>query len=570
MGPDPVNIEVRTATLEEEERLVQNQKPGRVVPAYDRGVYTCWVSLAGLGIVWISGCTCIVGASVSLAHGTNFTVTGYDGVSENYAATEYTAQLPGGFRPVDDLGWLYALIVTALLTICTESTGFIHDVSLRWNMFRERRLRWITNLRLVSTSRQTGATSAASNLLYFFTLALAYTASSQIFIPTDFSPANSSAWSVKTLASGAAIITLGVCLLIQAIHLTWIYLASRRNIRTWSSSPLTITLACMSSADGPDRQISQGFSSLTSAKTRIAMRRERSSDYHLGAPISTSPRSVQPSLFSTRRVSSRWVLCIVFVLPILVFVWAGIVLRAYKVDNVTPSFSEFDGESTKLEKLASDTPAIPIGLSYRTSASTATFLGLLLIFSMQSYLTFSLHCIEVLANSVRDQRTWEKASRRARSDEKLGAELNPNIIASSLASWPNLVLITSKIVAHWLFNRALMTITSMWGNKYSTQPVWLTGGTQIEPYGAPTLFLGGLILVLVVLAWYLAFRRPSTYQPSTYGHIDTLMEVIDDWGMSDRLFWGDKGVVDNGQFRRAGTADSADGVGSIHPEADYV
>ena len=185
---------------------------------------------------------CIAGASVMSARPSHFTVG------------SRAAQLPAGLTSVGGLGGVYSLIVTGLVTGCTESTGFIHDVSLRWNLFRERRLRWITNLRLLSTSRVTPATCSPTNLLYFLTLAIAYTASSQIFIPTAFSSApyiisqSSSGWDeTGDLASGAAVMTLGTQLVVQAALITWIYFASRRHIKTWSSNPLRITLACVSS-----------------------------------------------------------------------------------------------------------------------------------------------------------------------------------------------------------------------------------------------------------------------------------------------------------------------------------
>src|SRR5438045_3914773 len=51
---------------------------------------------------------------------------------------------------------------------------------------------------------------------------------------------------------------------------------------------------------------------------------------------------------------------------------------------------------------------------------------------------------------------------------------------------------------------------------------------------------------------YLATRKPKGSLPATYGHIQTLADLIDKW--SDTMFWGDKGVVLGTELRNAGTS----------------
>ena len=177
----------------------------------------------------------------------------------------------------------------------------------------------------------------------------------------------------------------------------------------------------------------------------------------------------------------------------------------------------------------------------------------------------------MLVNSARDQGTWEKAAKHLRSKAG-GAPLNSNIIASFLASPPNVFLFASKTVAHWLFNRSLVPILFLAAGSVADDDStkWQNIETQINLFGVPTLFLAGVMLVLLALTWYLACRCPKGPQPSTYGHVQTLTELIDAWGNGEQLFWGDKGVTNNGEFRRAGTSGNAKTVGPIHFDAEYI
>jgi hypothetical protein len=553
----------------------------RTLPVYDAGNTTRAFALTGLVLVWICSVVCIAGACVLFARPAQVEVN------------NSTARLPAGFTTVHNLEWLCSLILTILTTVCSEGTGLIHDVSLRWNMFDERRLRWITNLRLVSTSRETMATSYASNLLYFLTVALAYTSSSQIFIPTAFSTSNGGGYAVfdgvSTVVSAAGVLTLGLCLLVQSALMTWIYLASRQNIKTWSSSPLTITLACAASDTPlPDDNHSVKHSSLAPAATRIAKRIEREEHHQLNQSSSANPRKKQPSLFATRKWAAAWTLAITTVLPIAILIWALLVLQSWKTDGLTPSLSDFAGDSKKIAQIANltsdadTTSPIPsiqvfpwqqVGGKPRMSTSTTTLVDLLLIFTMQAYLTLAMHCVEVLVNSVRDQEAWEQAAKDVAKQKAApkGAMLNPSILASSLGSWPNLFLLACKSAAHWLFNRALLTVLFfVAGTDSAGNNQWQDHETQIIIFAMPTFFLAGLTAVLVALAWYLAFRVPRSFQPSTYGHVETLLDLIDDWGQGDQLFWGDKGLVRDGLARKAGTAGDAGLLGPIRADAQYI
>ncbi len=573
MGQDSVYTSIGAAQLNEEGGLITGQGKRLPLPPYDKGHMTGWLALSGLVLVWIGGVVCIAIAGSLFAQ------------QRPYTAVGQTAQLPAGSVVIGNQGEVYAFLVTALVTICTESTGFVHDVSLRWDLFREGRLRWTTNLRLLSTSKVTPATRTPSNVLYFFTLALAYTASSQIFVPTAFSATymanidGSQSLELGTSASGAALMLLGICFAIQAAIVTWIYLASRRHIKTWSSNTLTILLACMSfdsamvyASDNPK------YSSLVSTATRVSHENDQIVEHRLGPPPPSYPCNRQASLFATRKVAISRTLCVISALPVLVLIWAAIVVNAWKRSGTPISFNEFAGDRAKLNTILPDSqyyPAIqPFSIQQDPgpapsliSASTAIFVCLVLVFCLQVYLTFALHCAEVLINSGRDQRLWEKAGQRGNSKVR-GAPLSISVVASFLANPPNVLLLVVKIVAHWLFNQSLLPVV-IFSNSYDNAN-WQCIMTQISLFGVPTLCLAAVAMVLTVISWYEACRSPRGAQPSTYGHLQTLTELVNEWGSGKRLYWGDKGVTSDGLLRHAGTSGIADAVGPVHFDAEYI
>jgi hypothetical protein len=588
MEPDHLDVELQTIQQEEREGLFSGPKSDLALPQYDRCERTKWLCLVGLVITGACAVTCVIRSSVLLTQPVDFTVG------------NSTMRLPLGYVPVNGLTELYSLIVTGCLTICMESTGFIHDVCLRWNLFEKHRLQWVTNLRLLSVSKKVIATRWHSDALYFITLAIAYTASSQIFVPALFSTGATLGNSAASLASAAGVMTLGACLVIQVTLSTWMYFTSRHNIKTWSSSPLTITLACTSSdAQLADAKNNSGYSCLQSAAARLSCGNSQILKDQQKTPTPTTPRELQPSLLQTRLVTVRWVKIVIYILLLLLTVWEIIVVRDWIQTGSSISINEVGSTAAKISAIQAKGPPPAISLfpwqfqgsiNPPVDTSTTSSICILLVFCIQAYLTFALHCVEVLVNSLRDQRAWERAAKdlksiystrdqrawgRAAKDHKSssgGASLELNIIFSFLTSPPNVVLLVIKTLAHWLFNDSLMPIlylsTSMDGQ--SVGKGWQTSATIIYLFAVPTMFLTGAAFVLINFIAYLATRLPSRSQPSTYGHIQTLAELIDDWGEGSRLFWGDKGLTNDGRFRHAGTSGHGNEVGEIHRDAEYI
>ncbi|PHH85062.1 hypothetical protein CDD83_971 [Cordyceps sp. RAO-2017] len=72
------------------------------------------------------------------------------------------------------------------------------------------------------------------------------------------------------------------------------------------------------------------------------------------------------------------------------------------------------------------------------------------------------------------------------------------------------------------------------------------------------LFLYAILAILLAaFATFLAQRRPRGHQPATFGHLQVLADLVDDWGTDEkgRMWWGDKTGPDE--------PDEPDGVDAV-------
>ena len=81
------------------------------------------------------------------------------------------------------------------------------------------------------------------------------------------------------------------------------------------------------------------------------------------------------------------------------------------------------------------------------------------------------------------------------------------------------------------------------------------------------LGIAGIILITIVGFW-----RPQRVIPSTYGHLQTLVDLIDEWPTSESqiLYWGhkpahDKFLVKNGDTIRIGHAGTSGNRNDVKP-----
>jgi hypothetical protein len=181
-------------------------------------------------------------------------------------------------------------------------------------------------------------------------------------------------------------------------------------------------------------------------------------------------------------------------------------------------------------------------------AQPSTTQSVALIQSSRAFFFVNLH---------RDEELWRMAGPLSFTRQSLfttgkGAPMNSSSFRLAFTSIPTLTLLSFKSLSHFFFGRS---INNSFDLEYDEALFCFTP--------TPTFSLAGCSLVLSISVAYLPYKSPMGPQPVTWGHLQTLQDLIDDWaiGPDGRLWWGDKGdiVIDGyhqGQpLRKAGTSE---------------
>lgn len=188
-------------------------------------------------------------------------------------------------------------------------------------------------------------------------------------------------------------------------------------------------------------------------------------------------------------------------------------------------------------------------------------LAFIVIAVFQAFATLGLHSAELLVTRSRDEQCLRYAyvcsSSPSSYTQKASKSRKYNSIPAALTSWQSLCLYILKPLIHWLFGSGLSTTLEL-PNAFGYMDYHYLFG------------LAAVVLLLAVFATALSHHRPKGPMPSSWGHIQTLVDLIDDWGSGDveQLRWGDKGPREDGT-RQAGTVASGGKVGEIISDAFY-
>ena len=167
--------------------------------------------------------------------------------------------------------------------------------------------------------------------------------------------------------------------------------------------------------------------------------------------------------------------------------------------------------------------------------ASSMYIGMfIMIFVVTGVVTMALHCAELLTILTRDEATWRHCS----STKPYTARQNSAIRAAT--SWQYIFLFILKVVLHWISGKGV-TYVYNWG--IFLRPPQL-------------LYLAVGMAILAAFATFLCFQRPNGPQPATFGHVQTLVDLVDEWSLL--MYWGDKGLrVEGDEIRHAGTANVA-------------
>ncbi|KAG1879112.1 hypothetical protein F4604DRAFT_1902948 [Suillus subluteus] len=451
---------------------------------YDRGLTSRSCALVGVACSGIFSCSCIVGGIVTLAkHGV------------------YGAEI-------------LTLALNLIVTLCTESIGFVHGISLRSALASESRLRFNTNLRLLTTARGWyHPNGALLNGISAVLLIISYSSASLVVCFDD--QITQQVFELGIAFAGLPLLILGVALLLQVI----IALSGIRAVKvlTWSSSPFDLTAALVH------------HTQLTPVAFRC-MRRVSDLDTG-GGPA--KPPEIQPSAWHAHP-SIRKVIISLWVITAACAGWAALVMVIW--DKYESSVS-----NALTTQTWSFLPSLGWSNSIQYAMPGVNLQAWILLYvnmaAVQGSLTLGLHCPELIANVIRDERQWRYATGRK------GLRMATNPLKTIFTHPICLVLFVAKPFLHWMF-----------GLSFSIYPTVFNGQLTGLYVVMSTAQIWDLCIALFIFACFFTFvalRRPRGPQPAAYGHVQTLANLVDEW--SPVMWWGHK--EDGFPYCHAGTSD---------------
>jgi hypothetical protein len=331
-----------------------------------------------------------------------------------------------------------------IVTLVIDCLGFIHGTSLRWALYREGRLHFNSNIRLLTSARKSAPNRWPSNVLCFACMILCYAATSQLFLKYGFSTQLAEYVWINTIAIAA----LGLGLMGQAIVATWCVFSTLKETPTWSSNPLNNALVRLWLGDMDHVEgrcmMSVHQQNLPSEKTR--------------------PQVKQRSPFAVRD-AIKYVIALIWSLTILGITWAVTILLLSRHTmrvassspwNLTASWymieAKTDDNGVNFVTLYMD-PSWNGGSTLRTfSLPVQVFCAILFTSAVQGAQTIGLHCVEILVNISRDENVWRSAAlprqRPKVESQATGAQLKVSAIKAAVTSWESALLFLLKALLH--------------------------------------------------------------------------------------------------------------------------
>jgi len=417
-----------------------------------------------------------------------------------------------------------------------EALCYVHSTSLRWGLWHEARLAYNSNLRLFSSTKL-GTSVTNTALVNFFSavsLVICYSGASQIFLCEDIHIDADLSRLLNGAINPYALIATSMGIGVQAL-IASVVLCAPKHILTWSSNPLNTTLACMSAGKLERRP----------GRSLLAVGAQ---DLPKDCAV---VQSIQCSLRQTGR-STRHITRYLWFTTSLALIWAVGVLVISQLVFLKDDSDVVRGPTLTSGNVSIDFMIFAVYLSNEKENVAQSISSIILIGIIQAFVTMAMHSAEVVINRARDESVW----RQAYAYEK-GTHFSTSSTKTAVTSWQYLALSMMKTLVHWMFS-------------LSTQPSTDLGTIVIKFAYLPEFLLFMLFVALAILVTHIARNAPSGVQPASWGYLQTLADLIDDWGTADdkTLYWGDKGGHGDG-IRFAGTSAVVGEVGKIKETALY-
>ena len=481
---------------------------------------------------------------------------------------------------------ILAFITNVIITLCLDGIMFVHSVSLRWALYKENRLEFNTNLRLFTNAKKSGPNRWYVNAFALICLVLSYAATSYLFIPdaTDFAFDDYYSDDTTTRINGVALLALGIGILGQTLVSGWCLLSFTGAVLTWSSNPLNSALVALQN----------GYVERQPGRCMMTVHQREENDIHHQGQ---KPLPKQGSILEVHR-NVRYIIGLLWALAFVAAAWMiviALVTRGFsRSDDSTCWQFNFSWSSNSdmcnwniVALSMSPAANIHNPKAGQFSYNTEVFLGLLFLCGIQAAQTIALHCTELLVNISRDETSWRNAYVMPERKHSGNIIVGSPMWAAAL-SWENAILFVAKALLHWCVGQALKpTITfedtgaefhpsdtahtDDPGSITSSQPV----GIEFEMIYSRLMIYAILAILLACFTTFLGLRRRKGCQPASMGHLQTIVDLVDDWTTDEKgkLWWGDKTLENDtsfGQIRHAGTSCFKDALGSISMTSKYA
>lgn len=454
------------------------------------------------------------------------------------------------------------LCASFLVTICSDGLGYVHSTSLRWALYAERRLEYNTNLRFFKSATWTKhyANKWPMNLLCAASLLLSYASVSLLLVRSDYRKLcgadtgkgyydESGAYYYDTSedsddlcdvndfsANVIALAGLGFGLCGQLVTASLCLRHHEQRILSWNPNPLWNAFV-IQRTDNEDLRIYR-----QAGRCMQSVFDNRDNGRHTSV---TPKRPGQGKRRLWHLPSTKWNLLFVWLLCVVTFIWPVVVILITEDDFGEPFRFRWDRDMMEIPENryrkgvydwilnGSDYTDndFPIGVQY--------LIGILFLCGIQMLLLLGLHCVELLVNLSRDEFVWRKASKGGGSNPAADGPL-----FAAVASWRTVFLTVLKALLHWMIGQCV--VPEYWGEFVPDYD----GGNQANDtvslfsfvMSASRLILFGIVmLALAGFATTMAIWPIHGYQPVAWGHFETLVDLVDDWGLpGSTLYWGDK------------------------------
>jgi hypothetical protein len=385
---------------------------------YDYSLTSRNYALAGVACTSIISCSFIIAGVVIVA---------------TSRATNGAIQFRSRFRSA--VPEVLGLVLSLITTLCTESTGLLHGISLRYALASESRLRFNTNLRLLTAARGwRNPNGSLLNGVMAVLLIISYTSASLVILSFDgILKISNSEWGKLRYVciSGPPLIVLGIALLLQVvISLSGMWAVK---ILTWSPSPFNLTAALVH------------HTQLTPVPFRC-MRGMSESD--IGGPA--KPSETQSSPWHAHG-SIRKVIHFLWGLVVACAGWAALIAL---ISWPSESTTEVQSSSPQLVPIPPSPPQplwsfLPedyhklVSWTFPLSGDVTVqwwILSIVILALVQGLLTLGLHCSELIVNVIGDERCWRRATSRK------GLRMTNNPLMQFFSNPFGLVLFVAKPV----------------------------------------------------------------------------------------------------------------------------